>query len=218
MPHTLSKSSLYVFRECPRCFWLQVNKRLRRPEGIYPSLPSGMDGVLKRHFDTFRERGKLPPELASLKGVKLFADKELLITWTNNRKGVRWTDKDGNTFMGAVDDILVKGKKLIVLDFKTRGYALKEDTAAFSQDQLDMYTLLLQKNGYDTEDYAYLLFFYPESVHASGHFIFHADLVKMQVNVRSAQKLWQDALACLNGPLPRPSEDCKFCAWQQVKA
>ena len=31
--------------ECPRCFWLQIVKNIKRPQGIFPSLPSGMDQV-----------------------------------------------------------------------------------------------------------------------------------------------------------------------------
>jgi len=31
-------------------------KGIKRPEGVFPSLPSGMDIILKKHFDTFRDR------------------------------------------------------------------------------------------------------------------------------------------------------------------
>ena len=30
---------------------------------LFRSLPSGMDGILKKHFDKFRDKGELPPEL-----------------------------------------------------------------------------------------------------------------------------------------------------------
>src|SRR3989344_8415650 len=59
----LSPSSLNLFIDCPRCFWLQVVKKVKRPDGAFPSLPSGMDKVLKEHFDRFMEQGTLPPEL-----------------------------------------------------------------------------------------------------------------------------------------------------------
>ncbi|MCX6774543.1 MAG: hypothetical protein NTY99_00435 [DPANN group archaeon] len=47
----LSPSSLNLFKDCPRCFWLDKIKGISRPEGIFPSLPSGIDKVLKEHFD-----------------------------------------------------------------------------------------------------------------------------------------------------------------------
>lgn len=159
MTYRFSPSSLSLLKECPRCFWLHFNRNIKRPYTPFPSLPSGMDKILKEHFDRFIETGELPPELQELKGeVTLFEDKELLQVWRNNFRGIQWTDEKGNIFLGAVDNILKKGNKLIVLDYKTRGYAVKEDTHKYYQDQMDIYNLLLRNNGYQTEDYTYLLF------------------------------------------------------------
>jgi len=113
MPYKFSPSSLSLLKECPRCFWLAFNKDVKRPAGIFPSLPSGMDKILKIHFDAFMKKGLLPPELSSLKGISLFDDKALLDEWRNNFKGVRWTDSSGNLIHGAVDNILVKGYNFI---------------------------------------------------------------------------------------------------------
>src|SRR3989338_4034032 len=157
MSYKFSPSSLNLLKECPRCFWLAFNKGIKRPEAIFPSLPSGMDGILKTHFDNFMRKGLLPPELCKegrCEGLKLFDDEESLKVWRNNFKGISWTDKKGNVLHGAVDNILVKGKKLIVLDYKTRGFPLKEDTADHYQHQIDIYNFLLQKNSYETENYA----------------------------------------------------------------
>ena len=57
----LSPSQLNLFKECPRCFWLHHHKVWKRPAGIFPSLPSGMDRILKAHFDKFMEKGQMPP-------------------------------------------------------------------------------------------------------------------------------------------------------------
>ena len=74
----LSPSSLSVFMECPRCFWLQIVKKKRRPSGAFPSLPSGMDRVLKEHFDRCRKKGIFPPDIdGKIKG-KLFNDMNIL--------------------------------------------------------------------------------------------------------------------------------------------
>jgi len=213
MPHKFSPSSLSLLKECPRCFWLKFNKNIKRPEGIFPSLPSGMDRILKTHFDLFMEKNKLPPELKELKNISLFNDKELLTIWRNNFKGIQWTDENGNLFRGAIDNILKKGEKLIVLDYKTRGYALKEDTAEHYQDQLDIYNLLLRKNGYKTEDYAYLLFYHPDKVNEKGNVVFNIDLIKMTVNVKNAEDIFKKALEVLNGEIPKADEECEFCKW-----
>ena len=214
MPYKFSPSSLSLLKECPRCFWLRFNKDINRPDTIFPSLPSGMDRILKVHFDSFMEKGKLPPELEKLNGeVKLFDNKELLKDWRNNLKGIRWTDKKGNLFRGAVDNILQKRDKLIVLDYKTRGYPVKEDTAAHYQNQLDIYNFLLRNNGYKTEDYAYLLFYHPEKVNENGNVVFHTDLIKMGISIKNAETIFQKALKVLTGNMPKPHKECGFCSW-----
>ena len=214
MPYKLSPSSLSLLKECPKCFWLHFNKEVKRPDSIFPSLPSGMDRILKAHFDSFRDKGLLPPELKDLNGeVKLFEDIELLKAWRNNMKGIQWTDKQGNIFRGAVDNLLQKGKKLIVLDYKTRGYPLKDDTAEHYQDQLDIYNLLLRKNGYKTEDYAYLLFYHPSNINENGDVIFNTDLIKMNIKIKNAESIFKKALKVLEADMPKPDEECGFCEW-----
>jgi len=215
MPYKFSPSSLSLLKDCPRCFWLKFNKNIKRPAGIFPSLPSGMDKVLKVHFDGFMEKGELPPELCNeeCKDLKLFNDKELLKVWRSNFKGIQWKDKEENLYRGAIDNILVKGRKLIVMDYKTRGYPLKEDTAAHYQNQMDIYNFLLRKNDYETEDYAYLLFYHPDKVTKKGDVVFNVDLVKMKISIENAKNIFKNALKSLKGEMPKAKEECEYCKW-----
>jgi len=213
MTYKFSPSSLSLLKDCPRCFWLKFNKDIKRPEGIFPSLPSGMDKILKIHFDSFMRKGELPPELKELKDVKLFDDEELLKVWRSNFKGIPWEDKEGNLFRGAIDNILKKGNKLIVLDYKTRGYPLKEDTHEHYQNQMDIYNLLLRKNNYKTEDYAYLLFYHPDKVNENGDVVFNTDLIKMKISIENAENIFKNALEVLKGKIPKASEECEYCRW-----
>ena len=156
--YKVSPTSLNLMLECPKCFWLQVIKNIKRPEGKFPSLPRGMDKILKEHFDRFMEKQELPPELkeSECNGLKLFDNKEKLKTWRNNLRGIEYEESD-ILLHGAIDNILVNDRKLIVLDYKTRGYPLKEDTHKHYQTQMDLYNFLLRKNNYETEGYSFLL-------------------------------------------------------------
>ncbi|MFH0711889.1 MAG: PD-(D/E)XK nuclease family protein [archaeon] len=212
MGYKLSPSVLNLFKECPRCFWLTQHKVWKRPSGVFPSLPSGMDRILKIHFDKFRDKGLLPPELCDnchCEDMKLFDDSEKMKVWQNNFKGISWTDKNGNELHGAVDNILMKGKKLIVLDYKTRGYAVKDDTAEHYRLQQNVYNFLLRKNGYETEDYFFLLFYVPKEVLSTGEVIFDSELVKMKVDVEVAEDEWKSAIKLLNSDCPTKS--CEWC-------
>ena len=113
----------------------------------------------------------------------------------------------------ALTDLLMRfvrmSDKLVVLDYKTRGFALKDDTHEHYQDQMDIYNFLLRKNGRDTEDYAYLLFYHPKEVMQTGEVIFNTDLKKIKIDVKNAEKIFKKALKVLNSNCPKKS--CDWC-------
>src|SRR3989344_8197098 len=214
MPFKLSPSSINLMFSCPRCFWLDKHNVWKRPDTPFPQLPNGMDKIIKAHFDRFMEKGELPPELCENQDcneLKLFDNKELLKDWRSNFKGVRWTDEEGNTFFGAVDNILVKGKKLIVLDYKTKGFPIKDmdEASGYYQNQLDIYNLLLRKNKYETEDYAFLLYYIPKEITKTGEFIFDTELVKMDIYTDNALGIFDNALRVLDDECPE--KGCEWC-------
>ncbi len=214
MQFKLSPTALGLMKECPRCFWLTQHKVWKRPVGPFPQLPNGMDRILKEHFDKFMKRGELPPEIKGhhhTEGLKLFDNEELLKVWRTNFKGVSWEDKDGNILHGAVDNILQKGKKLIVLDYKTKGGPIKDEIEAgdWYQNQLDFYNFLLRKNGFETENYAFLLFYIPSKVMETGEVIFETVLARRDVDVKNAERIFEAALKLLNGECPE--NGCQWC-------
>lgn len=211
MTYKLSPSTINLMLECPRCFWLQIVKGIRRPETIFPSLPSGMDKVLKEHFDRFMKKNELPLEIREeCAGYGLFNDKPLLDLWRNNRKGIEYKDPESGTLLhGAIDNLLVKDGKLVVLDYKTRGYPCKDDTHEHYQTQMDLYNFLLRKNGYKTEDYTYLLFYYPNKVLETGEVIFDTKLIKIKTSAENGEKIFKKAICIVNGDIPDCS--CKWC-------
>ena len=209
----LSPSSLNLMQECQRCFWLDKNNVWKRPVSAFPTLPTGMDRILKIHFDNFRDKGLLPPELEKSEckndGCSLFDNKELLKIWRNNLKGISYKDENGNILHGAVDNLLQKGNKLIVLDYKTRGYGLKEDTHEKYRLQLDIYNFLLRKNGYETEDFAFLLFYIPKEVLETGNIVFDTTLKKISINIKNAENVWKKAIDLLNSECHE--KGCEWC-------
>jgi CRISPR/Cas system-associated exonuclease Cas4 (RecB family) len=214
-PIRLSPSTLNLFLECPRCFWLQINENIHRPRGIFPSLPGGMDLVIKDYFDKYRERNELPPELQGKVNANLLHDHELLNKWRNWRTGLEYTDESlGVTLFGALDDCLKEGEKYLPLDYKTRGSAPKEgDSEKYYSNQLNCYALLLEENGYPVGDCGYLVYYYPEHVEEKGTVIFNVKPVKLKINPDNARKTLTDAIKLLNGPIPPHHSECEYCLW-----
>ena len=140
-----------------------------------------MDRVLKAHFDSHRTIGSLPPELEGFSG-RLFPDLEKLSVWRNAVKGLSM-EHEGMKFKGALDDLFQTPENLYVpVDFKTRGYPIKEDTPKSYQLQMDCYSLLLEKNSLPPAGFAILLFYHPLKVNASHNVEFHAQPVKIKTS------------------------------------
>ncbi len=209
----LSPSSISLFMDCPRCFWRHMNLGVRRPSGAFPSLPAGMDRVLKEHFDQHRNSGKLPPELNDFEG-QLFQDMEKLRDWRNKRRGLRYMDASiGISLMGALDDLFVTQEgRHAPLDFKTRGYPRKPDTHEHYQHQMDIYSFLLERNGMIPADFAILIFYHPIRVNEKHNVEFHPDAIKVKVNRTRGERLFMDAVECLMlEEEPEASEGCEWC-------
>ena len=218
MTYKISPSSLGILKECPRCFWLHVIKNFRRPENFFSTLPNRIDLMLKKRFDFYREKKELPPELKQYNlDVKLFSDKETLKIWRNNLKGISCIDENSGVLLyGAVDEILQRENKLIVIDFKTRGFDLKEHTANLYKNRINLYNFLLRKNGFETEDYSYLFFYIPEQIKESGEFIFKTNLVKVDISIKDAEDTFQRAVNVLTNNIPKPNPNCRFCYWGKI--
>lgn len=213
----LSPSSLAVYNDCPRCFWLQMKEKKRRPSGGFPSLPAGMDNVIKKYYDKYK--GSLPPELKNgVEGV-LMEDRELLNKWRNWQSGLKYEDKKRNAILfGALDDCLQVGKKYAPLDYKTRGYPPKSRGELYYQHQLDAYSLLLFKNKYPITDFAYLVYYFPKSVEENGVVNFYVEGHKVMVKTDRALKMFEDAVDFLRGEEPSVhtyKESCAFCSWAE---
>lgn len=206
-------TGLNLFRECPRCFWLHYNEKVHRPRGIFPSLPNGMDLVIKDYFDKYR--GELPPEIKDKVVGQLMPDVDLMNKWRDWRTGLEYHDEKRDAVLfGALDDCLAKEDYYIPLDYKTRGFSPKDgDSEKYYQTQLDTYALLLSENGYKTKDFAYLIYYYPEEVKEDGIVKFNIKPVKVNTDLERAKKTFEDAVGLLRGPIPKQHSDCDYCSW-----
>ncbi len=209
----LSPSSLNLFLDCPRCFWLEKNKGVKRPRGIFPSLPGGMDLVIKTYFDKYRVKNELPPEVKGRLTGKLLADMSLLNKWRSWRAtDLCYEDKSINASLsGALDDCLMEDGCYIPLDYKTRGSDLKEDPRKYYQTQLDCYCLILESSGRKTKGLAYLLYYWPTEVSENGMVKFHVEPFKIETSIESAKKIFKDAVVLLTHEIPNANPACEYC-------
>ena len=208
----LSASTLKLFQECPRCFWLHVNHRLERPRGPFPSLPSGIDRVLKGYFEQYRPQGILPPLIAGkLEGT--LSPHPLTLGFNDPETGAR--------LWGKLDDcVVLPDGRLAPLDHKTRASS-PEDlsyTQTYYQFQMDVYTLLLERNGHRTSRTAHVVYYFPLDGPLHQGFPFGMTVHTVRTDPESAYRIFADGVRCLSGPLPGSASACEYCRWLQSRA
>ncbi len=214
----LSPSTLNLFAECTRCFWLRVKKRIHRPSGPFPSLPGGMDRVLKTYYDKYRIADKLPPEIEGRVEGKLYPNLTKINKWRNWRTGLAYFDKKCNAkLIGALDELLVVSGKYAPLDYKTRGSSINESSHTYYQLQLDLYALLLKENSLPPADFGYLVFYSPEKVVHGAVTHFKAEPVKVATNPESGRAVFEKAVELLKKSVPPHHSNCEYGIWQNLE-
>jgi hypothetical protein len=213
----LSPNSLNLYLECQHCFWLDKNLGIKRPPPYPYALNSAVDTLLKEEFDAYRKRS-LPHPLLAEHNIKarLFDNQKLLDQWRNNFAGIRYFDQTLQaTLFGAVDDVLEFGEgKLAPLDYKSTGSSAANVYDRF-QLQLDTYTFLMEKNGFQTTRKGYLAFYI---VDKSKGFIdrlpFRKEVMEIETNPSDIYEIFKDAVSVLRKSTPPPhSPDCQFSKW-----
>lgn len=182
---------------------------IKPPRGIFPSLPGGIDRVVKAYFDKYR--GALPPELKGKVPGVLMENMGILSKWRNWRSGLSCSfEKEQVSLGGALDDCLVDGECYIPIDNKTKGSQPKDDGAQYYQTQLDCYNLMLLKNGHAIKNCGYLAYWWPQEIAEGGIIKFGVDVYRLECSSARAIEVAQKAAECLRGPIPK-HQGCELC-------
>lgn len=217
----LSPNSLNLYLECPCCFWLEKKEGIKRPQPYPYALNAAVDILLKEEFDSYRKKGEPHPLLISHNiQANLFPNQQLLNQWRSNFSGIRYYDqKLDATLFGAVDDVLeFSDKKLAPLDYKSTGSAVANVYDRF-QLQMDIYTYLLEKNGFETPRKGYLAFYIVDKQNGFGDRLpFRKELHEIDTNPLDIPELFEEAVSVLKRITPPPhSKDCQYGQWM-IKA
>ena len=163
--HKISRSKIDLFIECPRCFWLDQVKGVKRPSGPAFSLNIAVDELFKKEFDVYRAKGLAHPLMKEYGIEAVPFQHEKIDVWRSNFTGVQYHHKLTDLLVfGAPDDIWVTPEgTLHVVDYKAT--STKDETDFGSKDhhshymrQVEVYQWLLRQNGFKVSDTAYFVF------------------------------------------------------------
>ena len=210
----LSATTLSLFQECPRCFWLHMRADVKRPARPFPSITGGIDRLVQAYCDAWRP--SIPPLIChaptapTAMPVWQLADPKIA--------SLRWKPTD-IPLVGRLDDCLVRADGVVMpLDHKSRGsQPALGYSALYYQLQMDVYALLLHKNGYPLAQQGYLAYYYPaggEQSRLERGFPFACVVEALEVSASRAEACYRAACACLDDECPmEPAASCGYCAW-----
>ncbi len=205
----LSHSGIEGIYRCPKCFWLQYNKRLRQPEGIVSRLANRFDVILKKYFDLYRPLGELPPMIEGQVEGKLENPFQEKYFWDYN-------EKYGLT--GRLDDCLIRDDGTYTpIDHKTASSDPREkEILSAYQHQLNFYAFLLEKNGKKTSGFGHLIYYFPEHGDKLHHGIpIHVHVQTLKTDSKHAEKEFLKAVEVWEKDMPMSADDCPFCNWHE---
>lgn len=216
----LSRSKLELFVECPRCFWLNLNKGIKRPPPAPYTINNAIDALLKREFDVHREQGSAHYLIEKYKIDAIPFKNEKLADWRNNFVGVQFHHKPTDFMVfGAIDDVWVNKKdELIVVDYKATGAKEHQIYESYKR-QMEVYQWLFAQNGYKVSRTGYFLF---ARVNKEGGFdearlSFDLFLEPQEGDNSWVEKALFEARKVKDGPLPGHNPECVYCQFAKVQ-
>ena len=220
---SLSASKLSLFKECRRCFWDYCINKIPQPKGKFPSLPNGLDRVVKVYADQFR--GSLPPVLqGTIEGVLWGGIEEIKKkrTWQSNTKPCIQTPGGVVSLINAFDDLVLTPRgTFAICDWKSKGDAPKSGYAEqYYQVQSDTYHVHIQASGMQPDGRTHFVFWYPQAVLDPQDIHFGVDVQTIESSYERGYELICQAVECLRGGQPDYTETCELChfAQQRVEA
>ncbi|HMT18416.1 MAG TPA: PD-(D/E)XK nuclease family protein [Candidatus Saccharibacteria bacterium] len=230
----VSRSKIELFMQCPRCFWLDVRLKIKRPSSPPFNINKAIDELFKKEFDTYRISGE-PHPLMKENGIKAvpFAHKDI-DTWRENFVGVVHVHEPTNLHVfGAVDDVWIDDEgKLIVVDYKAtakdkpvKALGAEGTWQDMYRRQMETYQWLLRQNGFEVSDTGYFVYATGTSnrdafnniVEFETHLIPHTgksdwvdDVLVRMKKVMDSDEMPEIGTAAMGGP-------CDFCEYSRAR-
>lgn len=230
-PYPLSRYRLDLFRECPRCFYLDRRLGIDHPSWPAFTLNSAVDTLFKQEFDIHRVNGEPHPLMENYGIEAVPFDYPKMDEWRHNFKGVRSKHEATNFIIfGAIDDLWVTpDKELFVVDYKSTSTSKEIDLndkykQAFKK-QVEIYQWLLRRQedlrdkGYKISDQTY--FVYANAGRDRQAFDrrleFDVQIIAYEGDDSWVEDTIKDAHQCLmEEDLPDPDPQCEYCRYRQL--
>lgn len=228
--YKISRSKIELFKQCPRCFWLDARLKICRPDGPPFNINKTIDELFKKEFDRYRSQGEPHPLMVDHQVAAIpFAHKDLN-TWRHNFTGVTALHQPTNLqVFGAVDDIWINDSgELLVVDYKATskasGVSIDSEWQISYKRQMEVYQWLLRQNGFSVNNTGYFVYTNAR-IDLDGfedHLKFHTKLIPYTGSDTWVEPTLTAMKACLEGDMPPVGTaamggPCDFCAYARAR-
>lgn len=226
----VSRSKIELFMQCPRCYWLNLRLKIKRPNGPPFNINKTIDELFKKEFDVYRAKGEPHPMMTDnqVKAIP-FAHTDLN-TWRTNFTGVAAVHEPTNFHVfGAIDDVWVNDAgELIVVDYKATSKQadinIDSDWQISYKRQLEIYQWLLRANGFKVNNTGY--FVYTNARIDLDGFNDRVEFITKLIPYEGSDSWVEPTLIkmkqCLDGDMPAVGTaamggDCDFCLYARAR-
>ena len=223
----LSRSKIDLFRQCPRCFYIDNKLGTKRPSMPSFEINKAVDNQLKQEFDSYRLNDQQHP-LQTEYGIDAKpAPHDLLNTWRENFEGVQALHKPTQLLVsGAIDDLWINSQgEYIVVDYKATAKTepvtkLDSEWHEAYRKQIEVYQWLLRQNGLKVSDTGYFVYCTGKYDQQTFDKVIEFDIVVIPYTGSDA---WiEDTLvqikSCLeSSEIPKSGRDCEYCMWWNAR-
>lgn len=219
----LSRTKIDLFKECPRCFYLDNKLGISRPRGPAFTLNVAVDELLKKEFDFHRRRKSRHPLMEKYGIDALPFDHAGLAGWRENFVGIQYRhEPTGFLVSGAVDDVWADRRgELLVVDYKATakdGRIETLDDSGWSgqyKRQMEVYQWLLRRNGFPVSDTGYFVYVNGRKDREAfdGKLEFDVTLISHTGKDGWVEPTLLEIKKCLDGSLPPAAAGCEFCGY-----
>jgi CRISPR/Cas system-associated exonuclease Cas4 (RecB family) len=230
-PFKVSRSKIELYKQCPRCFWLDVRLKITRPNGPPFNINKAIDELLKKEFDDYRKQRKPHPLMQDNQIKAIPYHHKELDKWRENFVGVTTLHAPTNLHVfGAIDDVWVHDDtgELIVVDYKAtakdREVSIDSDWQISYKRQLEVYQWLLRQNGFEVSNTGYF-------VYTNGRFDLDGFFDKVEFRTKvipyTGSADWIEPTLikmknCMEGEMPPVGAaamggECDFCAYARSR-
>jgi CRISPR/Cas system-associated exonuclease Cas4 (RecB family) len=229
-PFKVSRSKIELYKQCPRCFWLDVRLKIKRPDGPPFNINKAIDELFKKEFDGYRVQGKPHPIMLEYEVDAIPFAHDKLDDWRETFVGIQVLHEPTNLLVfGAVDDLWTSPSgEVIVVDYKAtakdRDVNIDAGWQISYKRQLEVYQWLLRQNGLAVSDTGYFVYTNGR-MDLDGFFDrveFKTKLIPYTGNTDWVEPTLIAMKACMTGDMPPVGDSimggpCEFCTYARQR-